>query len=111
MARPLKNDAERFNRRLPHVRCTENELELVQHRAERAGLSISEYVRRMALFGEVTIQQTRFDFQLVEQLRRIGVNINQQTRSLNSTGAIPVELKRLWGKLESLLDEIMTTPK
>lgn len=109
MARPKKPDAEKLTRRLPHIRCTEAEYELVSSRAEKAGLSLSEYVRRMALDGEVTIREEHFEFAFIHELKKIGVNINQQTRIANATGEMPPELKRLWGKLEKILDHILET--
>ena len=72
-------------------------------------MNVSEYVRDMALHGAVhVVRERRLDFETAEQLRRIGVNINQQTKALNSTGIMPIELRRLWVKLDTVLDGILT---
>lgn len=110
MARPLKNDEEKLTRRLPHIRCTEGEYAAFLSKAAQAGMSLSEYVRQMAMNGKIVIQQSKFDFELADQLRRIGVNINQQTRRLNMSGRVSPELRSLWAKLETILDQILETP-
>lgn len=72
-------------------------------------MNVSEYVRDMALHGAVNVvRERRLDFASAEELRRIGVNINQQTKALNATGVMPIELRRLWGKLEAILDGVLT---
>ena len=89
MARPLKNESARLTRRLPHIRCTEDEYAAVQRRAEQAGVNLSVYVRDMALNGAVNVtQERRLDFKTADQLRRIGVNLNQQTKVFNATGVM-----------------------
>ncbi|MEO1263604.1 MAG: plasmid mobilization relaxosome protein MobC [Bacteroidota bacterium] len=80
---------------------------MIRSRAARAGMTMSEYIRQMSLYGEVTIRQSKYDHAFVEQLRRIGVNLNQQTKALNSTGVVRPELPVLWGKLETLIDHIL----
>ena len=109
MARPLKNDAEKFTRRLPHIRCTEGEYAALLGKAAQAGLSLSEYVRQMAMNGKIIVRQSKVDFTLVDQLRRVGVNLNQQTRRMNLGGTVAPELRTLWEKLDKLLDQIIET--
>ena len=108
MARPRKKEAEKLTRRLPHVRCTEGEYARIVSRAAQAGLTQSEYVRRMALDGEVVIRQSTSDFEVANQLRRIGVNINQAMRSFHqSDREVPEIVGRVYAKLETLLDQIL----
>lgn len=106
MARPQKNDAERLNRRLPAPRCTEEEYASVQAKAAQTGVSVSEYLRRMALSGKVVVRQSQADFDLIYQLKKIGVNINQQTRRLHEEGEVPDELRHLWAKLDAALNTL-----
>ena len=74
MARPLKNESARLTRRLPHIRCTEDEYAAVQRRAEQAGVNLSVYVRDMALNGAVNVtQERRLDFKTADQLRRLAI--------------------------------------
>lgn len=109
MARPKKTPAERFSKQLPPVRCTKGEYASIQVRASQANMTVTEFIRRMALAGEVIVQESRHDFQTVDQLRRIGININQQMVVLHSTREAPPELVRLWSKLETILDHILET--
>lgn len=109
MTRTQKKPAPKNDKVLPPIRCSEDERRAIREKADRLGLSVSEYVRSMALKGKITVKQDRYDFDLVNQLQRLGVNINQQTKKLNATGEAPPELKKLWGKLEGLLDHIIKT--
>lgn len=108
MPRPKKTDVEKLTHRLPHIRCTESDLARIQRNAERAGYTnLSDYIRRMALDGQIVVRRESTSFALVEQIRRLGVNVNQQTRKFNATGNVPDELRRLWAKLETVLDGIL----
>ena len=61
--------------------------------AARARLSLSDYARRMLLTGQVTIRQVQsLDADAIEQLRKIGINLNQAVHKLHATGEIPPEL-------------------
>lgn len=107
MARPTKEEGDKLSATLPAVRCTASEKKLIQTRSEDAGLSVSEYVRRMVLNGQVIIKHNKTDFEATQQLRKLGVNLNQQTKKLNATGVLPQELKNLWQKLNVVLDQMM----
>ena len=107
MARPNKNTDDKASKVLPPIRVTDSEKAMIRSRAAQAGMTMSEYIRQMALYGEVTIRQSQYDHGFVEQLRRIGVNLNQQTKALNSTGAVRPELPVRWGKLATLIDHIL----
>jgi hypothetical protein len=74
-----------------------------------AGLTQSAYLRQAATTGRVIIRQARADFALVNQLRRIGVNLNQIAHAVHlASGAVPVELAALLAKLETALDAVMS---
>lgn len=109
MTRPDKKPTQKNDKVLPPIRCSEDERRTIREKAEKLGLSVSEYIRRAALDGKIVVRQGKHDFQVVDQLHRIGVNINQQTRKLNATGKVSPELKSLWVKLERLLDQIIKT--
>jgi hypothetical protein len=65
----------------------------VRQTAERARLSVSDYARTMLLTGQVTIRQVQsLDADAIDQLRRIGINLNQAVHKLHATGKIPPEL-------------------
>ena len=109
MARPKKSVHEANDHVLPPIRCTASEKEHIRMRAFKSGLTVSEFVRNMALNGKIIVQQSSHDFEMVEQLKRIGVNINQQTRRLNTTGEIPDQLYGIWDRLDMILNKIMST--
>lgn len=108
MARPNKQTNKRTKRLT--MRYTDTEYAAISSRAERAGMTLSEYVRDMALSGKVEVHENRHDFQTMDQLRRIGINLNQLTKVANATGDIPPSLQTLTSKLTAFLDDfIMTT--
>lgn len=107
MARPKKSVQEANDHVLPPIRCTASEKERIRMRAQKLGLTVSEFVRTMALNGKIIVQQSTHDYELVEQLKRIGVNINQQTRRLNTTGEIPDQLYGLWERLDLILSKFL----
>jgi hypothetical protein len=87
---------------------TDEERIRLRAKAAEAGLGVSEYVRRAVIDGEVVVRrESGYGMAMAGQLRRIGVNINQQMAVAHLNGEIPPELVRLWGKLEGLLDRII----
>lgn len=107
MARPTIDDATKLSHSLPPVRCTEAEKQLIKINARKAGLSVTEYIRQMTFRGKVVIQENNLDLETIHQLRKLGINLNQQTKKLNATGVMPVELKHLWVKLDAVLDKML----
>ena len=82
MARPRLGEEERRTRTVG-VRVTEAEAEELQERAQAARLSMGAYLRRRGLG-----QWVRTTAELRE-LNRIGVNLNQMARAMNSGAAAP----------------------
>lgn len=113
MPRPRKKKPELLNKHLPGARCSEAEFIIIKERANKLGLSVSEYIRRMALNGKVTIKQSQglgSSFELVQQLKKIGTNVNQIAKNLNIFGdPVTADQKRVWLKLEKVLDNLLTT--
>ncbi len=103
MARPKKQPAER---RTVSLSCRVTLLERlrIDAAAAQAGLSPSEYIRRQALTGRVTVQGKRtLDPALFDQIRRIGVNLNQLTRVAHMEGKIPSGLRAVTAAIERLI--------
>ena len=87
MARPRLGEEER-RRRTIGVRVTEVEAEELQERAQAARLSMGAYLRRRALGQRVRIAaERRLGAAELRELNRIGVNLNQMARAMNS-GAV-----------------------
>lgn len=68
-------------------RVSEAEREAIQTRAQKAGLSVSEYSRRVCLSGKVTINRKADNAEAVRLLLIAGNNLNQIARHLNKGGA------------------------
>ena len=111
MARPRKKKSDSRGESVS-FRLTPDERAAVEARAKKAGLSRSDYLRRMALKGHITVAPpARLDFKLVAELNRIGVNLNQLTRAANATGQVPPEVRRLCRKLETIIAEAIEPPE
>lgn len=108
MARPKKQPAERRTVSLS-CRVTPGERLRIDSAAAHAGLSPSEYIRRQALTGRVTVQEKRtLDPAVFDQIRRIGVNLNQLTRLAHKARKIPPELGRAAAAVERTIARVLT---
>ena len=106
MARPQKKSDQRREIQLPPIRCTKYEYELISKLSKKSGLTVSAYLRRAAV--NQNIAPVGYDWtEVIIHLKRIGVNINQQTRKMHQINTFPDELWELWQKLSGLLDEII----
>lgn len=80
----------------------------IQHAAAAAGTTLSQYARSMVLKGRIVVKQTRgLDHEAFEQIRRIGVNLNQAVKVLNATGRMPPELPRAAATVEKFIIEMI----
>ncbi|MEL6216978.1 MAG: plasmid mobilization relaxosome protein MobC [Pseudomonadota bacterium] len=107
MARPKKPTSDKREQWVK-ARVSPAEHADILVRAAGAGVSASEFLRRAALSGEVVVQPApEGDFETVDQLRRIGVNLNQLARVANRTGYLPDGLEEAVAKVDRLLDRMM----
>ena len=107
MARPKKHAHEKRTAQLPPVRVTDVEWALASEAASSAGLSLSDYIRQRATTDGVTVRLGLKDAQLLSELNRCGVNLNQIARHLNFGDAkidrdISLVLSELYRVLESV---------
>lgn len=103
MGRPKKKLAERRGTALS-FRVTAAERLKIEEAARRAGLSASDYVRARLLTGKLIIRENRrLDYAAFDQLRRIGVNLNQLTRLANRTGFIAPKIETVLREIERLI--------
>jgi hypothetical protein len=110
MARPTKGRDDQLSEML-RCRLRPAEYLRIRQAAQAAGLTLSDYVRRMLLRGEVTIRQYRsLDPDVYDQLRRIGINLNQAVHKLHATGQIPPELARAAAVVEAFILGMMDGP-
>ncbi|WP_165793788.1 plasmid mobilization protein [Hyphococcus luteus] len=101
MARPKKQPHEKRDRRF-NLRYTAAEIEHIRIEAHKAGLDPHEFARRRTLGAPVRASRTQCaDPALINELNRIGVNLNQLARAVNrgrdesaDWGELALELKR-----------------
>lgn len=105
MARPQKQEAERQDR-FVSFRVTEDDAEAIAARAAAAGMSVSAYAREQARRGRVVVRQSPgLDAATLETVRRLGVNLNQITRTMHERGGRePPELADLCRLIGQVLD-------
>lgn len=108
MARPKKPTIDKRAQWL-RARVSPAEHAVFLTRAAEAGLSPSEFLRRCALSSSVVVADAPAPagFELTDQLKRIGVNLNQLTRIANTTGYMPSDLEPLLAKVDQLLDRLI----
>jgi len=100
--RPKKPEEER--RSLTHgLRLSPQEKEELEARADRAGLSLSEYLRRRALGKKI---QTQIEGKALKEMNRIGVNLNQIARAANRGDLVDQQAREAIKELRALMDQI-----
>lgn len=65
-------------------RCSEKEAERIRTKAEAAGLTPGEFARQAALSQKVKSGVPEINREAYQQLTRIGANLNQLTKAVNS---------------------------
>jgi hypothetical protein len=110
MARPTKTENERRTEQVK-IRLTLSEVEHLREQALITGMTVAHLVRRRALSLPVQPTPSRVDAQLLSELNRIGVNVNQLARSANTNRdfggdwqAIQEELVRLLAAVSQAYD-------
>lgn len=100
----------RLRQRQLTLRLFDEEYELLDMKAKSAGISKSDYLRNMILFGTSQKQTTFSDEaadRLILEISRIGTNINQIARYVNMQKSIDgVDVQNLineFGDLQSAL--------
>lgn len=86
------------------VRLTETEYQKLQERKTKARLA--EWLRELALDQQPKKQYTPIDPALLYELNRIGNNLNQVTRYLNSHKGKPLELVKIASALRAIEQEL-----
>lgn len=107
MARPRKEPDERRDARLPAARLTLDERVFVDAQAAAAGLSTAEYIRRRVLGARVDPAPAAADERLLLELNRVGVNLNQIARNLNSERPVHrFDIEQTVSQLENIMVNI-----
>lgn len=82
----------------------EDEMEHINHNMKRAGIkNKSDYIRQMCIFGKVVSYDDLYFRECLNELNRIGVNINQIAKVANRTDSIyAMDIQLLQKKYYSL---------
>lgn len=89
MARPRKSPEDRHTETV-RVPLRPADFQRLQEKADKAETTVTDFVRASALGQKFTvIQSDNPDPETVDQLRRIGVNLNQIAKALNAQKAVP----------------------
>ncbi len=86
------------------IRVTEKEKQYIKKRAEKAGLSVTDYIVRLSLETPIFIPVNMQPFLL--ELKRIGNNINQLTTKVNSKVFSSYNFREFIDALEKLTERI-----
>ena len=110
----------RRRRRLIQVRCTDAEFDVIQAKADHAGLYAASYLRATALGtpGPRALRRPPVDrkelARLLGELGRVGNNLNQIARSLNLGDSPPseelLETPRAFAEMRTLTRRALGQP-
>ena len=97
MTRPQKESDMKREHRVT-IRLTDTEFSIIENTAEQADMTISEYMRKQIMEGQVN---TKFEIvadvkeikKLIGELGKIGSNLNQIARYFNQGGIISSEMR------------------
>lgn len=101
--------------RIATIRLKPAEYDMLQADGDERGISLSEHIRRTSLGRPLPPQRLpQVDAEMVTELRRIGVNLNQAVAHFNRWGSIDktekAEQWKLWrtniAELSRRLDEL-----
>lgn len=90
------------------VRMTTAEDERLKEQADSAGLSVSEYMRRLMFGGRPIVAKT--DSQAIRELRRLGGLLKHHFGMVRTTGQ-PEAIARMSNTLESIQNAIESISK
>jgi len=104
MARPKIDPSHRRTQQMT-LALSPVELAALQSKADAAKTNVTAFIRAAALDHSVTVvESTAPDFATRNELRRIGVNLNQIAKALNAGRAMPSSLSAACEKLDLLFD-------
>ncbi len=104
--RAKKHEAKRKS--LVTLRLTDEERFDLEKRAAGAGLSLSDYIRNQSFQRKpVAVSSPAIPLDVVFQLRKLGVNLNQIAHALNKGLDAPPELRRLCRSIDDYLTETL----
>lgn len=108
MSRPILDDNKKRTVQV-NIRLTAEESNQVNDYAEASGLSPANWIRHKVFTGKnPAVKVSPLEASIYQELKRIGVNLNQVAHKLNQS-ALPNDLEKVLIDVRHLLDEILTT--
>ena len=112
MARPRRERELHKNKKID-FRLTESQYEIIEANSKRAGMTISEYVRRQSVYGTVKVSypivaELPALQKLTNEFAAVGNNLNQIARYFNMGG---LQSKAMREDINSCIEEIMKLRK
>ena len=104
--RPVKQNEEKRCIQI-NIRVTIAENDYYAQQAAKAGISISEYLRRAGLNMIIAVPRPIADAHLIREINAIGVNINQIARSSNRGQDEREFWRALAEKVANTMDELV----
>ena len=93
-------------------RCTPEERAMIDKRMAQLGTTnMAAYLRKMAIDGYIINTDTAPIKQVYEEMHKIGVNINQIAKKVNTTGDVYAEdMEELKGMMNELWRILRSSP-
>jgi hypothetical protein len=106
MARPHIDDKEKRIVQV-NIRLTLDENDKVNHYASASGLSPANWIRKKVFSGKFpAVKQSPLDTAIYQELRKIGVNLNQAVHKINK-GELPAFFFKHLLELQAKIKEII----
>ena len=106
MARPKIDPSKRRSESV-RVSLSPAEVTAIHEKAAKANTNVTAFVRAAALAKPVTVTQSQgMDFETRQELRRIGVNLNQIAKAMNAgRQGLPSSLELACTQLNQIFDQ------
>ena len=93
------------HRKVTSLRLSKVEYYIIKNKAQNASLSITTYIRQMAINGKITAKLDEEERQFVRQLIGIANNINQLAKKGHQEGFLTAVL--MFEKYKNSIDELL----
>lgn len=90
------------------IRLTEQEKRILNEKAAECKLSINEYVIQLIVKGYIIIQDLSALSELATEINKIGVNVNQIARQVNTNGYAEQADLQLMKQMLEQINHLMT---
>lgn len=84
-------------------RVSDEEYEIICERAGKLHMTVSDYVRKISVYGEIKVYDVTMADKLITSINRIGTLINQIAMVCNSTKSVYADdVKRIQIEIEEI---------